>query len=48
MKKGKVLNALIVAFLGFISYGFINFGDGAGPREITKEQFDEYAKKYHE
>lgn len=29
------------------AYGFINFGDGAGRREITKEQFDEYAKKYH-
>ena len=29
------------------AYGFINFGDGAGRREITKEQFEEYAKIYH-
>lgn len=29
------------------AYGYINFGDGAGNREITKEQFDEYKKIYH-
>ncbi|MEQ8325155.1 MAG: hypothetical protein RIC15_06845 [Vicingaceae bacterium] len=45
-----VLHSYTVGELGYPNlnaYGFINFGDGAGRREITKEQFDEYAKKYH-
>ena len=44
-----VLHAYTVGELGYpnlSAYGFINFGDGAGRREITKEQFDEYAKTY--
>ena len=52
-KPGKqivVLHSYTVGEMGYPNlnaYGFINFGDGAGPREITKEQFDEYAKIYH-
>ena len=45
-----VLHSYTVGEMGFPNlnaYGFINFGDGTGIREITKEQFDEYAKKYH-
>lgn len=45
-----VLHSYTVGEMGFPNlgaYGFINFGDGTGRREITKEQFDEYAKKYH-
>jgi hypothetical protein len=28
------------------AYGYINFGDGGGNREISKEQFEKYAKEY--
>jgi hypothetical protein len=28
------------------AYGYINFGDGAGNREISKEQFEKYAQQY--
>jgi hypothetical protein len=45
-----VLHSYTVGEMGYpslSSYGFINFGDGAGRREITKEQFDDYAKIYH-
>lgn len=45
-----VLHSYTVGELGYPNlnaYGFINFGDGAGRREISKEQFDEYAKMYH-
>ena len=45
-----VLHSYTVGELGYpnlSAYGFINFGDGAGRREITKEQFDDYAKIYH-
>jgi hypothetical protein len=51
-KKGEnvvVLKAYTVGEMGYPNlnaYGFINFGDGGGIREITKEQFDEYAKQY--
>ena len=44
-----VLQAYTVGYMGYPNlhaYGFINFGDGAGRREITKEQFEEYAKTY--
>ena len=44
-----VLQAYTVGYMGYpnlSAYGFINFGDGAGRREITKEQFEEYAKIY--
>jgi hypothetical protein len=27
-------------------YGYINFGDGTGNKELTKEQFMEYSKKF--
>lgn len=52
-KKGDnvvVLHSYTVGEMNYPNlnaYGFINFGDGAGRREITKEQFDEYAKIYH-
>jgi len=45
-----VLHSYTVGEMGYpnlSAYGFINFGDGAGRREITKEQFDDYAKIYH-
>ena len=45
-----VLHSYTVGEMGYpnlSAYGFINFGDGAGRREISKEQFDEYAKQYH-
>ena len=45
-----VLHSYTVGEMGYPNlnaYGFINFGDGAGRREITKEQFDDYAKIYH-
>ena len=51
-KKGPnvvVLHSYTVGEMGYPNlnaYGFINFGDGTGRREITKEQFDEYAKQY--
>ena len=44
-----VLHSYTVGEMGYPNlnaYGFINFGDGAGRREITKEQFDEYARQY--
>ena len=52
-KKGEnvvVLHSYTVGEMRYPAlgaYGFINFGDGAGRREISKEQFDEYAKLYH-
>lgn len=52
-KKGEnivVLHSYTVGEMRYPNlnaYGFINFGDGGGRREITKEQFDEYAKIYH-
>jgi len=27
-------------------HGYINFGDGTGNKELTKEQFEDYAKKF--
>jgi hypothetical protein len=45
-----VLHSYTVGEMGYpnlSAYGFINFGDGAGRREITKEQFEDYAKLYH-
>ncbi len=44
-----VMKAYTIGEQGFPNlpaYGFINFGDGTGPREISKEQFQEYAKQY--
>ncbi len=45
-----VLHSYTIGEMGYPNlnaYGYINFGDGTGRREITKEQFDEYAKIYH-
>lgn len=45
-----VLHSYTVGEMGYpnlSAYGFINFGDGAGRREISKEEFDKYAKIYH-
>ena len=44
-----VLVAYSIGQMGYTNlsaYGYINFGDGTGRREITKEQYDDYAKIY--